>query len=107
MKPLFAWLPMAGLAAGSILSASVLLSSTAVAQSCQVDNGGGCLREGMRCNPPQGGKCRTERVGTRELKCTCKARGSGGDNDQPRSERPSRPSGEPSEEQEPQEESPE
>ena len=100
MKRLFALLPLAGLAAGSIFAAT-LMSSTAVAQSCQVDAGGGCLREGMKCSPPQGGKCRTERIGTRELICTCKT------GTRPTPDRSERPRGEPPPEQEPQEEQPE
>jgi len=103
MKSVLALLPVAGLAAGSIFAAT-LMSTSAVAQACQVDNGGGCLREGMKCSPPQGGKCRTERVGTRELICSCKTPGSGqGD----RPDRSDRPRGEPSEPEEPQEQQPE
>ena len=105
MKRLFALLPIAGLAAGSILAAA-LMSSTAVAQACKLDNGGGCEREGMKCSPPIGGKCVTERVGTRELICTCKTSARPRPDRSERPSRPDRPSDEPMEEQEPQEEQP-
>ena len=101
--------------AAAILAIGALAPLEAAAQSCQIDNGGGCLREGMRCNPPAKGRCKTERVGTRELKCVCTAGRPSGDAQQeggessgwgnpPRSSRPAQdqPDREPQEDQEPQ-----
>lgn len=73
MNRLLSVLPLAGLAAGAALAFGVMTSTTALAQSCQLDAGGGCLREGMKCSPPANGKCKTVRVGTRELRCECQA----------------------------------
>ena len=103
MNRLFSVLPVAGLAAGAALTIAALGSTTALAQSCQLDAGGGCLREGMKCSPPAGGKCKTVLVSTREFRCECKVPSKPRPN---RSERPTTgqpPAGEPAEEQEPQE----
>ena len=107
MKRLFAWLPITGMVAGSILAVTALTGGDiAVAQECKVDNGGLCQPEGAKCGNNGKGRCKTRAIGTREFVCEC--RGGGGTNDRPpRSDRPTRPSGEPREEQEPQEEQPE
>lgn len=94
MNRLFSVLPLAGFTAGAALAFGAMTSTTALAQSCQLDAGGGCLREGMKCNPPANGKCKTVRVGTRELRCECQAPKT------PRPNRSERPTpGEPQEEQ--------
>ena len=94
MNRLFSVLPLAGFTAGAALAFGAMTSTTALAQSCQLDAGGGCQREGMKCNPPANGKCKTVRVGTRELRCECQAPKT------PRPNRSERPTpGEPQEEQ--------
>lgn len=104
MKRLFSVLPWVGAAAA--LSLAALASSAALAQSCQLDNGGGCLREGMRCSPPANGKCKTVLVGTREFRCECQSSSRPAPNrsDRPRASHPdTEPDEPPQEEQEPRE----
>lgn len=108
MKPLLSLLPPAGLLAAAALGLSAMISTTALAAACKIDNGGGCEREGMKCDPPQGGKCVTGRIGTRELTCTCQAssRSPRGDRPPIQSHPGDQPGGQPQEPTEPQEPGP-
>jgi len=98
MKRLFALLPIAGLATGSIIIAAAVGADVASAQECKVDNGGLCQPEGAKCTDGNqtAGRCKTRAIGTREFVCECKT---GGRNPRPnRSERPNQPSEQPQEE---------
>jgi len=107
MTPRLPLLPAAGLLAAAALGLAAMTSGSAMAAACQVDNGGGCLREGMKCDPPKGGKCVTGRIGTRELTCTCQASSRGPRGDRPIQSHPGdEPGGQPQEPTEPQEPGP-
>lgn len=70
MNRILSLLPVAAMAAGSLLAVAVLSASPSAAQTCQKDAGGGCKTDGARCSPPNGGRCYTVKE-RRVLNCVC------------------------------------
>lgn len=70
MNRILSLLPVAAMAAGSMLAVAVLSASPSAAQACQKDAGGGCKTDGARCSPPNGGRCYTVKE-RRVLNCVC------------------------------------
>lgn len=70
MKTPRSFVPVAMAAAAAMAAAFAMISTDATAQNCGKDAGGGCARDGAKCNPPNGGKCYTVKE-KRVLNCVC------------------------------------